>query len=122
MDPINGKTHLSRVLMDGGSGLNLLYAEMYDTMGLSRVAMRPSSALFHGVIPRLQSIPLGQFDLPMMFEGRANFCMEMLNFEIADCPSTYHAILGQPCYAKFMADPNYTYLKLKMPILMESSL
>ena len=26
----------------------------------------------------------------------------------------YHAILGRPCYAKFMAVPNYTYLKLKM--------
>jgi hypothetical protein len=26
---------------------------------------------------------------------------------------TYHAILGHPCYAKFMAVPNYTYLKLK---------
>jgi hypothetical protein len=28
---------------------------------------------------------------------------------------TYHAILGRPCYAKFTAVPNYTYLKLKMP-------
>ena len=27
---------------------------------------------------------------------------------------TYHAILGRPCYAKFMAVPIYTYLKLKM--------
>jgi hypothetical protein len=28
---------------------------------------------------------------------------------------TYHAILGRLCYAKFMAVPNSTYLKLKMP-------
>ena len=28
---------------------------------------------------------------------------------------TYHAVLGRPCYAKFMAVSNYTYLKLKMP-------
>jgi hypothetical protein len=27
---------------------------------------------------------------------------------------TYHAVLGRPCYTKFMAVPNYTYLKLKM--------
>ena len=27
---------------------------------------------------------------------------------------TYHAIIGRPGYAKFMAVPNYTYLKLKM--------
>jgi hypothetical protein len=27
---------------------------------------------------------------------------------------TYHAVLGWPCYSKFMVVPNYTYLKLKM--------
>ena len=26
----------------------------------------------------------------------------------------YHAIIGRSVYAKFMAIPNYTYLKLKM--------
>ena len=34
---------------------------------------------------------------------------------MVDFPGSYHAILGQPCYAKFMAIPNYTYPKLKMP-------
>jgi hypothetical protein len=38
----------------------------------------------------------------------------MLTFETADFPGAYHAILGQPCYAKFMSIPNYTYLKLKV--------
>jgi hypothetical protein len=55
---IIGKTHLSQVLMDGRSGLNLLYAKTYDTMGLSRSAIRPSGAPFHGVIPGLQAISL----------------------------------------------------------------
>jgi hypothetical protein len=27
---------------------------------------------------------------------------------------TYHAILGRPAYAKFMAVPNHMYLKLKI--------
>jgi hypothetical protein len=115
MDLIIGKTCLSRVLMDGGNSLNLLYAEMYDAMGLSRVAIRPSSAPFHGVRPGLQAIPLGQVDLPVTFEGRANFHTETLTIEIADFLGAYHAILGRPCYAKFMIIPNYTYLKLKMP-------
>ena len=39
----------------------------------------------------------------------------MLTFEVVGFRGAYHAILGQPCYAKFMAIPNYTYLKLKMP-------
>ena len=34
---------------------------------------------------------------------------------MVDFLGSYHAILGRPCYARFMAIPNYTYLKLKMP-------
>ena len=40
--------------------------------------------------------------------------METLTFEVVSFHGTYHAILGRPCYAKFMAIPNYTYLKMKM--------
>ena len=42
-----------------------------------------------------------------------NFYSEMLDFEVIDLPGAYQAILGRPCYAKFMAIPNYAYLKLK---------
>ena len=41
--------------------------------------------------------------------------METLTFEVVGFHGTYHTILGRPCYEKFMAVPNYTYLKLKMP-------
>ncbi|XP_066374992.1 uncharacterized protein [Miscanthus floridulus] len=41
--------------------------------------------------------------------------METLTFEVVGFHGTYHTILGRPCYVKFMAVPNYTYLKLKMP-------
>ena len=40
--------------------------------------------------------------------------METLTFEVVGFHGIYHAILGHPCYAKFMVVPNYTYLKLKM--------
>jgi len=40
--------------------------------------------------------------------------METLTFMVVGFHGTYHAILGHPCYAKFMAIPNYTYLKLKI--------
>jgi hypothetical protein len=40
---------------------------------------------------------------------------ETLTFEVVGFRGAYHAILGRPCYAKFMAVPNYTYLKMKMP-------
>jgi hypothetical protein len=37
-----------------------------------------------------------------------------LTFKVVSFHGTYHAILGRPCYAKFMAIPNYMCLKLKM--------
>jgi hypothetical protein len=43
-----------------------------------------------------------------------NFRKETLTFEVVGFRGAYHAILGRPCYAKFMAVPNYTYLKMKM--------
>ena len=40
--------------------------------------------------------------------------MEILNFKVVGFHGTYHAILGRPCNAMFMAVSNNTYLKLKM--------
>ena len=60
-------------------------------------------------------MPLGQVDLPVTFGDLSNFRTETLTFEVIDFPRSYHAILGRPCYMKFMAVPNYTCLKLKMP-------
>jgi hypothetical protein len=57
--------------------------------------------------------PLGQIDLPVWFDTPDNF-KETLTFEVVGFRGMYHAILGRLCYAKFMAVPNYTYLKMKM--------
>jgi len=35
VDTIVGTKHLTNVLMDEGSGLNIMYAETLDTMGIS---------------------------------------------------------------------------------------
>ncbi|XP_039804839.1 uncharacterized protein LOC120669085 [Panicum virgatum] len=48
------------------------------------------------------------------FLEAANFCKEVLTFEVVGFWPVYHAILGRPCFTKFMAIPNYTYLKMKM--------
>ena len=91
--------------MDGGSGLNILYVDTLDAMRIPRSELRPVSSPFHGVIPGTQAFPLGQIDLTITFGDRANFRSEVLTFEVVDFPGSYHAILGQPCYAKFMVTP-----------------
>ena len=60
-------------------------------------------------------MPLGQIDLPITFGDWFNYRTKTLTFEVVGFPGTFHAILGCPSYAKFMAVPNYTYLKLKIP-------
>jgi hypothetical protein len=91
-----------------------MYAEMLDAMGIDRTHIRPTRAPFHGIMLGKQAKPLGQIDLPITFGNSSNFRMEVLTFEVVRFHETYHTILGHPCYAKFMAVPNYTYLKLKM--------
>jgi hypothetical protein len=54
--------------------------------------------------------------LPVTFgETRENCCIEYIKFEVVDFETSYHAILGRPAIAKFMAVPHYMYLVLKMP-------
>jgi hypothetical protein len=114
VDLVIGNVRLTKVLMDEGSSLNIIYA---DTLGLLRIdlsSIRAGAAPFHGIIPGKRVHPLGQLDLPVCFGTPSNFRKETLTFEVVGFRGTYHAVLGRPCYAKFMAVPNYTYLKLKM--------
>ncbi|XP_066333412.1 uncharacterized protein [Miscanthus floridulus] len=84
-------------------------------MRIPRSELRSVSSPFYGVIRGAQAYPLGQIDLSVTFGDHANFHSEVLAFKVVDLPGSYHAILGRPCYAKFMAILNYPYLKLKIP-------
>jgi hypothetical protein len=50
-----------------------------------------------------------------MFGNRDNCRMENLKFEVVDLDSPYHALLGRPALAKFMASMHVVYLKMKIP-------
>ena len=115
VDPIIVNTRLSKVLMDGGSSLSIIYLETLDLLGIDRARLQPSAGGFHGVVPGKKALLVGRIDLPVCFGMAANFRKETLTFEVVVFRGTYHAIIGRPGYAKFMAIPNYTYLKLKMP-------
>jgi hypothetical protein len=107
VDPVIDNLRFSKVLMDGGSNLNILYAHTLRLMGIGLDQLRPSMTPFHGVVPGKRVQPLGQIDLPVWFGTPDNFRMEILTFEVVGFRGAYHAILGRLCYAKFMAIPNY---------------
>ena len=42
VDPIISTKRLTKVLMDGGSGLNIMYAKTLDEMGVDRTCLCPT--------------------------------------------------------------------------------
>ena len=62
VDLIVSIKRLTKVLMDGGSGLNIMYDETLDAMGIDRSRVRLTRAPFHGIViepPNLYKIKYG---------------------------------------------------------------
>ena len=51
LSPIVDGLWLTKVLMDGGSGLNLIYEETLRKMEIDRSRIEQSSTTFRGIIP-----------------------------------------------------------------------
>jgi hypothetical protein len=110
------KVKLTRVLINGGSGFNLIFASTLRKMGLDLTDMLiPRKSPFYDIVQGNAAHPLGTVVLPVTFGTRENYRTEFIKFEVANFDSSYLAILGRPALAKFMAVPHYVYLLLKMP-------
>jgi hypothetical protein len=109
-------SRLNKVLINGGSGLNILFTKTLKKMKLDMTNMLTKNASpFYGIVPGNAAIPLGLVVLPVTFgETRENYRTEYIKFEVTDFETSYHAILGRLAITKFMAVPHYTYLVLKM--------
>jgi hypothetical protein len=117
LKPVVAGSRLNKVLIDGGSGLNVLFTKTLKKMKLDITHMlTKSTSPFYGIVLGNAAIPLGSVVLPVTFgETRENYSTEHIKFEVVDFETSYHAILGRTAIAKFMALPHYTYLVLKMP-------
>jgi hypothetical protein len=67
VDPVIGNARLTKVLMDGGSSLNIIYTETLGLLGIDLSTIRAGAAPFHGIVPGKRVLPLGQLDLPACF-------------------------------------------------------
>ena len=115
LDPIIDGFHLTRVLMDGDSSLNLLCQDTMQKMGIDPSRIKPTRTTFKGVIPGVEASCIGSVTLEVVFGSPDNFRSEELIFDIVPFRSCYHTLLGRTAFAKFNAVPHYAYLKLKMP-------
>lgn len=102
---IVGTTCLSKVFMDGGSGLNILCACTLDRMKITQNSFRLNEAPFFEVILGKETMLLRCIGLNVKFGQPDNFWKEPLTFKVVDFPGTYHALLRWPCFAQFIAVP-----------------
>jgi hypothetical protein len=110
-----GGYDVGRVFMVAGSDINLIYVRTLKAMSISLESLKPTNCSFHGIVPGGANYPLGKIELEVCFGNSNNYRREKLKFEVIDWPSQYHAILGHPAFAKFMAVPHYAYVMLKIP-------
>jgi hypothetical protein len=104
LDPVVAEVKLTRRVIDGGSSLNLIFASTLRKMDLDLTDMLiPSKSPFYGIVPGNAAHPLGTVVLPFTFGTREIYRTEFIKFEVANFECSYHAILGRPALAKFMA-------------------
>ena len=115
LDPIILGYHLTQVLMDGGSSLNLIYQDTVRKMGIDPTQISHSNTSFKGVIPGPEARCTGSLLPKVVFGSPDNFRSERLTFYIAPFRSGYQALLGRAAFTHFNAKPHYASLTLKMP-------
>jgi hypothetical protein len=115
LDPTIVGMTVTKVLIDGGAGLGIIFADTLRKIGLDITGLlTPKDVPFYGIVPGKATMPIGQITLPVTFGILDNYRTEFIKFEVADFESSYHAIFKRPALAKFMVVLHYPYLLLKM--------
>ena len=107
LSPIEDGFRLTRVLMDGGSGLNLIYEETLNKMEIDKSRIEQSSTTFRGIIPSREARCAGKITLDVVFGTPENYRSEEITFQVAPFSSGYHALLGREAFTISQPIPHY---------------
>ena len=80
LSPIMDGFRLTKVLMDGGSGLNLIYEETLQKMEIDWSRNKQSSTTFRGIIPSREARCAGKITLDVAFGMPDNYRSEEVTF------------------------------------------
>jgi hypothetical protein len=83
-------------------------------LGVTLKELHESKTPFFGIVPTEGEYPLGHIYMLVTFGTPENYRTEFLRFKVASFNCGYNAIIGRPGLVKFMANPHYTYMILKM--------
>jgi hypothetical protein len=113
--PVIRESQVKKVLVDGGSSINVTFPRTLQALGSVSIAdLTLSDTPFFGIMPTEGEYPLGHIYLFVTFGALENYRTELLRFEEARFDCGYNAIIRRPGLGKFMAIPHYPYMILKM--------
>jgi hypothetical protein len=79
-----GGFKMSKVFMDGGSGLNLIFLDTIKTMGITMRMLEETDTFFHGILPTSPPYSIGKIFLNVVFGKPDNFRKEKIQFEVVN--------------------------------------
>jgi hypothetical protein len=115
VDPVIQESRVKKVLVDGGSSINVTFPRTLLGLGVALKELHESDTPFFDIVPTEGEYLLGHIYMPVTFGTPENYRTEFLRFEVASFDCGYNAIIARLGLAKFMAIPHYSYMILKMP-------
>jgi hypothetical protein len=115
VDPVIRESRVKKVLVDGGSSINVTFPRTLLGLGVALKKLHESDTPFFGIVLTEGEYPLGHIYMSVTFGTPENYRTKFLRFEVASFDCGYNAIIGRPGLAKFMVIPRYSYMILKMP-------
>jgi hypothetical protein len=115
VDPMIRESRVKKVLVDGGSNINVTFPRTLQALGVAIKDLAESDTPFFGIVPTEGEYPLGHIYMFVTFGTPENYRTEFLRFEVAHFDCGYNAIIRRLGLGKFMAIPHYSYMILKMP-------
>jgi hypothetical protein len=87
VDPVIRESRVKKVLVDGGSSINVTFPRTLLGLGVALKELHESDTLFFGIVPTEGEYPLGHIYMPVTFGTLENYRTEFLRFEVAkfDC-------------------------------------
>jgi hypothetical protein len=112
------KWDVTRVLVDNGSQVEILFLSTFEQMGFDRKQMKEASKPLYG-FGRRKIEPICSVSLPISFDSLHNARTEYITFDVVEMNYLYNAIFERGLLNTFKAALHSLYLYLKVLATLE---